>query len=87
MSGSGLYEGYVRIPWHGDTEPKVSVPCVCHLCGRETQRGISVKEGERELGFCTNRHYIDWWKTLHDDPEITSEHLDTPEEFFKETPK
>jgi hypothetical protein len=32
-----------------------------------------------EIGFCTNRHHIDWRKTEHDDPGIPSEDLDTPE--------
>lgn len=83
---SGLYEGYVRIPWHGDSEPVVSVPCTCLICGRTTDRGISFIHEGKELGFCTNRHYIDWWKTKHDDPCVTTEGLDTPEVFYKEQP-
>lgn len=82
--GSGLYEGYVRIPWNGTTEPCVSVPCECLLCGRKTEKGITVRHEDQELGFCTNRHYIDWWKTVHDDPKISSDGLDRPEEFYKE---
>ena len=38
----------------------------------------------RPIGFCTNRHYIDWWKTEHDDPNISSDGLDTPETFYNE---
>ena len=82
--GSGLYEGYVRIPWHEDSEPEVSTPCTCAVCSRTTEEGITVKDGEEVMGFCTNRHYIDWWKTKHDDPKISSEGLDTPEEHYKE---
>ena len=82
--GSGLYEGYVRIPWHGDTEPIVSTPCTCVICGRKTKRGISVVDEGQSIGFCTNRHYIDWWKTKHDDKNISSEGLETPEEFYRE---
>ena len=82
--GSGLYEGYVRIPWHEDSEPEVSTPCTCAVCSRTTEEGITVKDGEEVMGFCTNRHYIDCWKTKHDDPKISSEGLDTPEEHYKE---
>lgn len=82
--GSGLYEGYVRIPWHGDSEPMVAVPSVCVLCGRKTERGIKLVTGSAEVGFCTNRHYVDWWKTKHDDSTISSDGLVTPEVFYKE---
>ena len=85
ISGSGLFEGYVRIPWNDTTSPKVSVPSKCAVCGRETLRGITVQHEDAELGFCTNRHYIDWWKTIHDDPSVSSEGLITPEERFEET--
>ena len=81
---SGLYEGYVRIPWHGMMEPEVLTSCVCTVCGRKTDEGITVIHDGTEVGFCTNRHYIDWWKTEHDDPDISSACLDTPEEFYKE---
>lgn len=83
--GNGLYEGYVRILWHGTTEPRVSVPCECVSCERKTENGITVRHDDQDIGFCTNRHYIDWWKTVHDDPKISSDGLDTPEEFYKET--
>ena len=39
---SGLYEGYVRIPWDNKNEPRVSVPATCTICGRKTQEGIEV---------------------------------------------
>ena len=81
---SGLYEGYVRIPWHGDSEPVVSVSCMCLICGRTTDTGIKVVHAGQEIGFCTNRHYIDWWKTEHDDPDISSEGLKIPEAFYEE---
>ena len=84
ISASGLYEGYVRIPWHGKVEPDVSTPCACILCGRKTDKGITVIHEAKEIGFCTNRHYIDWWKTVHDEPNISSNGLATPEEFYKE---
>jgi hypothetical protein len=80
---SGLYEGYVRIPWHGTVEPEVSVPCVCGVCGRRTQQGITIVQDGRTLGFCTNRHYVEWWMTVHDDPSVTPDGLATPDEFYK----
>ena len=83
ITGSGLYEGYVRIPWHGDVEPVVSTPVTCSACGRKTESGISISHDSEALGFCTNRHYVEWWLTQHDDPRVTAEHLSTPEEFFK----
>ena len=82
ITGSGLYEGYVRVPWHGAFEPNVQVPCTCSVCGRETKTGITIFHEDRQLGFCTNRHYVEWWKTEHDDPEISADFLDTPEEFY-----
>ena len=81
---SGLYEGYVRIPWHGNIEPQVSGLCVCTICGRTTEKGISVCHEGTRTEFCTNRHYIDWWKTQHDDPEISSDDFEAPEEFYGE---
>ena len=67
VTASGLYEGYVRIPWDGNNEPTVSVPSDCLICKRETNQGIVVTHQGKTLGFCTNRHYVEWWKTIHDD--------------------
>ena len=62
----------------------MSTPCVCVICGRKTEKGITVAHAGEAIGFCTNRHYIDWWKTEHDDPNISSDGLGTPEAFYKE---
>jgi hypothetical protein len=71
---SGLWEGYVRIPWHGDAEPIVRVATTCFVCGRQTESGIEVKASEASLlGFCSNRHYVQWWKTQHEDASISAE--------------
>ena len=59
-----LFEGYVRIPWNGKNEPLISVPAKCSVCSRETKDGIAVKHENAMLGFCTNRHYVQWWKTV-----------------------
>jgi len=78
--GGGLEGGYARIPWNGPNAPQVSVPAVCVVCQRETEKGIAVAHQGQMLGFCSNRHYVDWWNAIHDDPRITSEGLEVPEE-------
>jgi hypothetical protein len=77
---SGLYEGYVRIPWHGDVEPLVNVATICAVCGRKTESGIVVQASEDSLlGFCSNRHYVEWWSTQHDDPSVRADDYAEPE--------
>lgn len=81
---SGLYEGYVRIPWDDRNEPRVSVPTRCIICGWKTEEGIVVVDQDgHTLGFCTNRHYIQWWKTRHDDDSLDPDDYESPEERHK----
>jgi hypothetical protein len=81
---SGIYEGYVRIPWHGSTEPMVGVPTTCSVCGRKTESGIELTTSDdSSLGFCSNRHYVAWWRTQHNDPAIRADHFADPEETSK----
>lgn len=81
---SGLYENsYVRIPWNGPNEPHANVATECCTCGRKTDRGITVEHEGATLGFCTNRHYVEWWKTIHDDPLIRPDRLQTPEQRYE----
>jgi len=82
---SGLYEGYVRIPWDDTIEPQVSVPAKCVICKRETKEGIVVEHAGTKLGFCTNRHYVQWWKTIHEDASIETEHYESPEERYEDS--
>jgi hypothetical protein len=84
ISASGLYEGYVRIPWDDKNEPQVSVPATCSVCGRITDQGIQVVRGGQLLGFCTNRHYVQWWKTLHQDDSIGIDQFESPEDRYKQ---
>jgi hypothetical protein len=78
---SGLYEGYVRIPWHGAIEPTTNVATTCSVCGRAVKAGIEVQTGQKSsLGFCSNRHYVQWWKTQHDDASIKAEDYADPEQ-------
>ena len=79
---SGLYEGYVRIPWHGDAEPQIEVPATCAICGREVDSGITIEHEDAVHGFCTNRHYVEWWKRHHADDRIDPEVFQSPEERF-----
>lgn len=74
---SGLGD-YPKIPWHGKAEPKVYVSCVCTVCENKTDKGIIVMHDGEEVGFCSNDHYIDWWKTKHDDPDILSDKYGLP---------
>ncbi len=56
---------HVRIPWHGNRQPRVGVEATCSVCGSVTTRGISVLDEGEEVGFCSNHHYIEWWKKKH----------------------
>ncbi len=64
---SGLYDqGYVRIPWHGNLEPRVNAAGTCAVCSRTFQGGIEVDSVEgKPAGFCSNAHYGQWWKQQH----------------------
>ncbi len=84
ITSSGLYEGYVRIPWHDAVEPHVSVPAVCSICQRQTDVGITIFHAGHTLGFCTNQHYVRWWLTQHADAAFNAENYESPEERFKE---
>ncbi len=80
---SGLYEGYVRIPWDHKNEPRVSVPALCSICGRKTDEGIEITHENQNFGFCTNRHYVQWWKTIHHDDSLKDEDFESPEDRYK----
>jgi len=82
ITSSGLYEGYVRIPWDDKTAPRVSVPATCVVCKRETEKGIQIDHNGLTLGFCTNRHYVEWWKALHQDESIRSQDFEPPEKRY-----
>ena len=82
VMANGLYEGYVRIPWHGAVEPHVSVPATCSVCERKTDEGIEVMHEGAALGFCTNRHYIQWWRTVHQDDSFDPDNYESPESKY-----
>jgi hypothetical protein len=84
ISSSGLYEGYVRIPWDDKNEPQISVSATCSICGRKTDEGIEISHENQTFGFCTNRHYVQWWKTFHRDEFLKTEDFETPEERYTE---
>ena len=64
---SGLYDqGYRRIPWHGPIAPEFTNEGRCHECATPVEDGISIAEVERApLAFCSNQHYLQWWKRQH----------------------
>lgn len=68
---SGLYEGsYRRIPWHGNIEPEHIPAGVCSECGQRFSDGIQIAVVERPAKeFCSNLHYLVWWKREHPDEE------------------
>jgi|TARA_B100001971_G_C18139588_1_gene509624 hypothetical protein len=82
ITASGLYEGYVRIPWNGKIEPKVSVPVTCSVCQRIVDDGIKIEHNADILGFCTNRHYLEWWASIHKSKEYNPEDYISPEEKY-----
>jgi len=84
ITASGLYEGYVRIPWDDKSEPNVAVPVTCAICGRPSKEGIEINHKGEVLGFCTNRHYVEWWGSVHHDTSFKYDKLQTPEERYKE---
>jgi hypothetical protein len=75
ITSSGLYEGYVRIPWLGDAAPIVigdnndDADLVCSLCGFQSKSGIALKVGDEDESFCTNRHYLEWWNQQVEESE------------------
>ena len=62
--------------------PKVSVKATCHICNRETGEGITINHEGMDLGFCTNRHYVEWWRTLFDDTRFDPDDYESPEEKY-----
>lgn len=61
---SGLYEGYVRIPWLGDRAPRTGRAVKCFDCGDHVENGVEIelRTGEK-FGFCCNRNYVLWWSS------------------------
>ena len=59
---TGLYEGYVRLPWLGDRRPKSNRQVQCYECGDYVESGIEIelRTGEK-FGFCCNKNYFKWW--------------------------
>jgi len=68
---SGIYEdGYRRIPWHGLIAPEFIQSGVCSECGASIDDGISIDAVEsRPIMFCSNLHYLQWWKRQHPNEE------------------
>ncbi|WP_295618979.1 hypothetical protein, partial [Chamaesiphon sp. GL140_3_metabinner_50] len=63
-------------------EPDVSVSCTCITCDRITESGIALELKSEVLGFCTNLHYVEWWKTQHPKSDIDISYFAAPEEYY-----
>lgn len=71
ITSSGLYEGYVRIPWLGNTAPEIHeapsdlrVRFTCQVCRFRSNGGIRLSHQGSVLEFCTNLHYLTWWNSV-----------------------
>ena len=82
INASGLYEGYVRIPWNDTNEPVLPVPVTCSICERMTDDGIEIQHESQLYGFCTNRHYVEWWISIHKDERYNPESYESPEKKY-----
>ena len=93
ITSSGLYEGYVRIPWLGDAAPMVigdnddDADLCCSSCGFQSKSGIILKVDDEDKAFCTNRHYLEWWNQQVGESDRWSadfiNNLDTPEQRYE----
>jgi hypothetical protein len=93
ITSSGLYEGYVRIPWLRDTAPTVigdnndDADLCCTLCEFQSKSGIVLKVDNEDKFFCTNRHYLEWWNQQVEESERWSadliNNLETPEQRYE----
>ena len=81
ITSSGLYEGYVRIPWNKNNEPYVGVPTTCFICSLKVKSGIEVKHYNNKLGFCTNKHYVKWWVSVNDDKSFSPDDYEDPKDL------
>jgi hypothetical protein len=93
ITSSGLYEGYVRIPWLGDAAPMVigdnndDADLCCSLCGFQSKSGITLVVNGEDKSFCTNRHYLEWWNQQVEESERWSadyiNNLETREQRYE----
>jgi len=70
ISGTGLAGYPIRIPWNGNDEPRTGVHVTCLVCRCEALAGIEVNDDGDVLGLCCDRHYVTWWKQVHEDEKI-----------------
>lgn len=73
------------IPWHGDVEPFGKKSCKCILCDLIVEKGISLRAPYSHVEFCSNRHYVYWWKSHHQDNSISPKQYKSSEELFDKT--
>ncbi len=64
---SGIYEGYVRIPWNGKNEPETYVSGICSVTGNQFSEGIRVFDDKSQdyKYFESNVIYFKWFKNTY----------------------
>ena len=82
ITSSGLYEGYVRIPWNGDIEPKVGVSATCSICSRIVDSGIETEYKTETLEFCSNNHYVQWWTSINNNDYFNPKDYEDPKNIY-----
>ena len=58
---------YPRLPWDSDNEPVLGqYTGSCDRCGGRVGKGIRLQLEESDgLLFCSNIHYLEWWREMH----------------------
>ncbi len=62
--------------------------CICldaSSCGyRVIDFTISLTLVEGAPGFCTNRHYVEWWNPRHPGSPMDASQFGTPEKYYED---
>ena len=60
-----------RIPWYKNYKPILSDHGECHVCGRHFDQGLQLQVNETDYRqFCSNNHYMRWWKKKNPGVEL-----------------
>jgi len=63
-------------------EPRISVYTTCSICKRIVDDGIDINHKGDVIGFCTNKHYLEWWVTIHGKNDYNPDNYQSPEEKY-----
>lgn len=72
------------IPWDGNNEPRGSAVAECTVCARSSRHGLVLERDGEVLQFCSDRHYVQWWRSVHDDDSSGAGNDASPEEALDE---